>query len=360
MQEQKEIVYVDINLVDDSPYNPRQDYRSTEMLKQIASLGSQIKHEAETNHAGMDYGWGVLQAPMARLMASGRYQQAFGHTRKRAVLHIGGKLFPLVVADLSDSDMERMGIVENNQQKAMSNADYAASYARKAKAYGYANIEVLFGTPEELAAKRAQDIANELAIGKVAKEVGMEAAKIRDYLYLLSLPAELRQLFDTPLSQGGVSMSLVSDIQALPDDLRHKILRGISSRKMKVADAKALIDTTVAKKRQSDYLASRGMQAQAQRLFEAAPVASSVRFAKALYSDDMASITDLLAKWGDTPGDKDQPETWNRLQRVAGAVDINTELDRLKCMVATIQRMQRTLVDVQSAQTMIEVLAGEA
>ena len=92
---------VDLELINDNPWQPRQAIDQ----EALQNLAESIRH--------LD----VLQAPLGRRVQNGRVQLAFGHSRVGAcrMLHQEGARGPHIdmdVADLSDEGMAVMALAE--------------------------------------------------------------------------------------------------------------------------------------------------------------------------------------------------------------------------------------------------------
>ena len=143
---------VDLVLIDDNPWQPRQEI-DQEALQELAESIKQL---------------GLLQAPLGRRIEGGRVQWAFGHRRVAAcrLLHGQGAGLPHVdmdLADLSDEAMAVMGLTENELRKQLT------------------QIEVV------KAHKRAIDETS-LSVEHLARQLGMDRSTLSNNLRVLELP----------------------------------------------------------------------------------------------------------------------------------------------------------------------------
>ena len=144
---------VDLGLIDDNPWQPRQE----------------IDQDALQELAGSIHNLGLLQAPLGRRVENGRVQLAFGHRRVAAcrLLHGEGTGLPHVdmdLADLSDEAMAVMALTENEFRKQLT------------------QIEVV------RAHKRAIDETS-LTVQDLARQLGMDRSSLSNNLRVLELPA---------------------------------------------------------------------------------------------------------------------------------------------------------------------------
>ena len=144
---------VDLGLIDDNPWQPRQE----------------IDQDALQELAGSIHNLGLLQAPLGRRVENGRVQLAFGHRRVAAcrLLHGEGTGLPHVdmdLADLSDEAMAVMALTENEFRKQLT------------------QIEVV------RAHKRAIDETS-LTVQDLARQLGMDRSSLSNNLRVLELPS---------------------------------------------------------------------------------------------------------------------------------------------------------------------------
>ena len=144
---------VDLALLDDNPWQPRQAIDQDGLQELVES----IRH--------LD----VLQAPLGRRAKNGRVQLAFGHRRVAACrqLHQEGARpahIDMDVADISDEDMAVLALTENERRKQLT------------------QIEVV------RAHKRAID-ETALTVQALAQQLGLDRSTLSNNLRVLELPA---------------------------------------------------------------------------------------------------------------------------------------------------------------------------
>lgn len=111
---------IDLDLIDDSPSQPRTHYPE-----------DYIKGLAESMKAV-----GMISAMLLRPKAGGRFENVFGHCRKRAARLAGMKQGPAIVRELTDAEAAQLQAVENLQRKDLDAFDEAQSFAAYIKAHG--------------------------------------------------------------------------------------------------------------------------------------------------------------------------------------------------------------------------------
>ena len=144
---------IDLELIDDNPWQPRGAIIEDEGLRELADSIHEI---------------GLLQAPLGRRTEVGRVQSAFGHRRTAAcrLLHAEGKAGPQIemdVAELTDEQMAIMALTENERRKQLT------------------QIEVL------RAHKRAIDETS-LTVQDLADRLGLDRSTVSNNLRVLELP----------------------------------------------------------------------------------------------------------------------------------------------------------------------------
>ena len=116
----RERVQVDLELIDDNPWQPRQEIDQDE-LQELADSIHQL---------------GLLQAPLGRRdKIRGRIQLAFGHRRVAGcrLLHQQGRGEPhidLDVADITNEEMAVLALTENERRKQLSQIEVVRAHKR--------------------------------------------------------------------------------------------------------------------------------------------------------------------------------------------------------------------------------------
>jgi ParB/RepB/Spo0J family partition protein len=170
--------------IDPNPYQPRlsEDAEAVEKLAEsIRSIG-------------------LLQIPSAR-QVDGRYQLAFGHSRKAAYQELAGQderygSMPLYIHELDDLQMFEMGVTENIQRRELNPVETALAMQRYMTGFG-----------------------------KTSEEAGMffgcNAATVRGKVRLLDLPEPAQaKLADGTINEGTARALLSMAKVASPKDIQ--------------------------------------------------------------------------------------------------------------------------------------------
>ena len=150
--ETRERERVELELIDDNPWQPRQAY-DEEALQELADSIHSL---------------GLLQVPLGRRKDDGRVQSAFGHRRVRGsrLNHAQGRgpsYIDMDIAEISDENMAVLALTENERRKQLT------------------QIEVV------RAHKRAIEETN-LTIQDMADHVGVNRATLSNNIRVLALP----------------------------------------------------------------------------------------------------------------------------------------------------------------------------
>lgn len=132
---------------------------------------------------------GVLQPLLVRPMPDGGYQLVAGERRWRASRMAGLTEVPVVIRDLTDSQVAELALVENLQRENLNPLE---------EANGYKELSDKFGYTQE----------------KIAEIVGKSRPSIANALRLLNLPESVQEM----VSDGSLSMGHARAILSLEDD----------------------------------------------------------------------------------------------------------------------------------------------
>lgn len=173
-------VEVALALIDDNPFQERSAYGD------LTDLANDIREH------------GLLQAPVVRRAAGGRYELAFGHRRKRACELAGMTAMPVVIRRLSDEEMATIAFSENEQRMDVTAIDKAVAIQTMQTRFGWSLQEIadklsmsrptvsnllrLLQLPDAVQAK--------VASGDVSQRSAMAV------LAVLDVPEEIRQASD--------------------------------------------------------------------------------------------------------------------------------------------------------------------
>ena len=110
---------VDLELLDDNPWQPRQEIHQ-DALRELADSIRQL---------------GLLQAPLGRRIEGERVQLAFGHRRVAAcrLLHQEGAGNPHIdmdLSDISDEDMAVLALTENERRQQLTQIEVVRAHKR--------------------------------------------------------------------------------------------------------------------------------------------------------------------------------------------------------------------------------------
>ncbi|MDR1491864.1 MAG: ParB/RepB/Spo0J family partition protein [Planctomycetaceae bacterium] len=152
---------VDILLIDKNPYQPRLDFNP----KEIQSLADSIQTH------------GLLQPLVVRKMKD-RYQLIAGERRLRAALLAGWQEAPVHILEVDDRQMAELALTENLQRRDLNAIEKAMAFQHYLETYG--------GKHEEL-----------------AKRLELERSTVTNFLRLLDLPEEVREMvLNDEITQG--------------------------------------------------------------------------------------------------------------------------------------------------------------
>jgi ParB/RepB/Spo0J family partition protein len=143
---------VDLAEIVDNPFQPRLDYDD----ERVTAIAKSIRES------------GLLQVPLARRVATDRYELAFGHTRLRAFAQLAKKdaarfgRMPLIVREMTDETMALHAWTENKDRKDLTAYEEARAIERYTTVFGWST--------QQAAAKLHLDrstVANKLRLLKL-------------------------------------------------------------------------------------------------------------------------------------------------------------------------------------------------
>ena len=152
-EDSNHIITLKISEIEPNRTQPRKDF-SEEAMAELA--------DSISRH-------GVLQPLLVRPLAGGGYQIVAGERRWRACRMAGVSEVPVVIRDLSDSEVMQLALIENLQREDLSPVEEAMGYQTLIEQYQFTQDEV-------------------------SKTVGKSRPAITNALRLLSLPEDLLQL----------------------------------------------------------------------------------------------------------------------------------------------------------------------
>lgn len=159
---------------------------------------------------------GVLQPLLVRPLAGGGYQIVAGERRWRACRMAGVAEVPVVIRDLSDSEVMELALIENLQREDLSPVEEAQGYLTLIEQYQFTQDEV-------------------------SKTVGKSRPAITNALRLLSLPEDLLELVGEGKLSAGHGRTLLSfpDQQSMREAAKLAVEQGISVRQLEKLAKKA-------------------------------------------------------------------------------------------------------------------------
>jgi ParB family chromosome partitioning protein len=197
----KYIVELEFDAIVPNPFQPRHNWNDN----QLQELAGSIKEN------------GILQPIIVR-PNNGKYEIVAGERRFRASQLAGLKKIPAMVRKTDDSEMLALAIVENIHRADLNPVE-------KAKAY-QAFMETFNLTQEQ-----------------AAQKLGQDRSVIANYIRLLNLPAEVKQM----LVDGALDMGHARAILALPtDDLRKRLANRALAGRLSVREVERLVRLAIA------------------------------------------------------------------------------------------------------------------
>ena len=188
---------ISLDLISPNPYQARTHWNE-EKLKELAS-------SIEAN--------GIVQPIVVRQMPSG-FQLIAGERRFRASKMIGKATIPAVVRNASEEQMLELALVENIHRADLNPIERAKAYQSYIKQF-------------------------ELTQTEAAKRLGEDRSVVSNYLRILELPADLRQM----LAEGKLTVGHAKTILSLPtDELRIKLSNRAMAGRLSVRELEKLVD----------------------------------------------------------------------------------------------------------------------
>lgn len=155
---------------------------------------------------------GVLQPVIVRRLDGDRYELIAGERRWRAARQAGLDHVPALVREAGESEALELALVENLQRQDLNPIERATAYRQYLDTFG--------GTAESL-----------------ARRLGESRANVSNYLRLLSLPEEIRQMVESGDLSMGHARALLSaeDEQRQLTIARMAVRRNLSVRQVEAA-----------------------------------------------------------------------------------------------------------------------------
>lgn len=165
-----EVLQVDIEALEASPYQPRRTFGETELAELTESVRAS----------------GILQPILVRRRGE-RFEVIAGERRWRAAKQAGLGKVPVLIRQVTDQESAVFAVVENLQREDLNAIE---------KATGFRQLLAVFGTQEE-----------------VAKRVGLDRSTVTNFLRLLDLPEGVQ----AHVSRGTIAMGHARALLSLAD-----------------------------------------------------------------------------------------------------------------------------------------------
>ena len=160
---------VDINLIQPNSRQPRTVFDQ----EQLNELAASIKEV------------GILQPPVVRELAGGKYELIMGERRLRAAKLAGLKNIPVIVRQTPDNELLREALLENIHRSQLNALEEAAAYQNLINDFGYTHDEL-------------------------ANKIGKSRPVISNTLRLLNLPASVQRRIAAGIISAGHARALLS------------------------------------------------------------------------------------------------------------------------------------------------------
>lgn len=195
----KGVVNLRISEVKRSPFQPRTAFdqgRLSELARSIAQKG-------------------LIQPIVVRAAEGGGYEVVAGERRLRATEMAGRRVIAAMVIEASDEEVLQIGLIENIQRDDLNPLDRAAALSRLMEEFSLTQQEV-------------------------ATRIGKERASVANYVRILSLPEEVKELIrDEKLTFGHARALLSLEEPAAQRSLaREVVAKGLSVRQCEKAIAR--------------------------------------------------------------------------------------------------------------------------
>jgi len=145
-EEQKNIIYVNIENIRPNPYQPRKQFNKLA----LEELCESVKQ------------YGVIQPISVRKISANMYELVAGERRLRAAAMAGLTTVPCIIVDVDDNDSAVLALIENLQRENLNYLEEAEGYSNLINEHGF--------TQEELASKIGKSqstIANKIRLLKL-------------------------------------------------------------------------------------------------------------------------------------------------------------------------------------------------
>jgi ParB family transcriptional regulator, chromosome partitioning protein len=187
--------YIPVDLIDRSPYQPRQTMTEEGLTELADSIRSQ----------------GLIQPIVVRKTAN-RYELIAGERRWRAAQKAGLDQVPAVIKEVNDESAAAMALIENLQREDLNPIEEAFAISNLTKQFDWTHQEV-------------------------ADVLGKARATVSNMLRLLELPNEVREL----MKQEKLSMGHARALLSLPTNQQHQVALTIVAKNLTVRQTEQTI-----------------------------------------------------------------------------------------------------------------------
>lgn len=189
-------VFLKISEIEPNRDQPRKDFNE-EALRELA--------DSIATH-------GVLQPLLVRPIAGGGYQLVAGERRWRASRMAGLSEVPVVIREMTDSEMTQLALIENLQREDLNSVEEALGYKSLMETYSFTQDEV-------------------------ARAVGKSRPAVANAMRLLNLPNEILEM----LKDGEISAGHARALLGISDEEEMiKIAKSIVPQDLTVRDVERL------------------------------------------------------------------------------------------------------------------------
>ena len=187
---EKELFLCDVNRIQPNRYQPRQQFNDAD----LEDLSNSIKVQ------------GIIQPLLVRELDSG-YELVAGERRLRAAALAGLTQVPVVIKNVSDTEMLEMSLVENIQRENLNPLEEAEAYHRLIEEFN-------------------------LTQDQAAERVGKSRSAVANFLRLRNLPSQIKEsILSGSLSMGHARAIVGIDRKALQVEIWRKVVtKGLSVR----------------------------------------------------------------------------------------------------------------------------------
>lgn len=207
-EEQKNIIYVNIENIRPNPYQPRKQFNKLA----LEELCESVKQ------------YGVIQPISVRKISANMYELVAGERRLRAAAMAGLTTVPCIIVDVDDNDSAVLALIENLQREDLNYLEEAEGYSNLINEHGF--------TQEELASK-----------------IGKSQSTIANKIRLLKLPPLVKKiLMDNNLTERHARALLkLHDEQLQLKVLKKVCEKGLCEKGLNVKKTEELVEKAIEK-----------------------------------------------------------------------------------------------------------------